>query len=55
MCEYCKNNMKGKSLNPKWKCIDFIVDNSFLYAYCNCGYHNIAEINYCPMCGRKLV
>lgn len=54
MCEYCKNNMEGQPLNIDWNSIELIVDNCFLYAYCDCGYRNITEINYCPMCGRKL-
>ena len=54
MCKYCKDNMEGQPLNIDWNNIELIVDNCFLYAYCDCGYRNITEINYCPMCGRKL-
>ena len=53
MCEYCKDEMESKPIIDKYA-IDTIVDHKFLYNYCDCGNHTVVEINYCPMCGRKL-
>ena len=53
MCEYCKENMKSKAIEDKYS-IEIIISENFLYLYCNCGRHVVAEIKYCPMCGRRL-
>jgi len=53
-CEYCKQDMEGKSIENRYA-IETMVDDIFLYNWCECGRHTVAEINYCPMCGRKLV
>ena len=53
-CEYCKEDMEGKAIENRFS-IETMVDDVFLYAWCNCGLRTVAEINYCPMCGRKLV
>lgn len=52
MCEYCEN---GKGLGNSIKSDGVFIEGSILHGrydggYCNCE----AEINYCPMCGRKL-
>lgn len=52
MCEYCE---KGKGLGDSVEGSGVFIDGSRLLAiydghYCNCE----AEINFCPMCGRKL-
>jgi len=52
MCEYCEN---GKGLGDSIKSDGVFIEGFILYGrydggYCNCE----AEINYCPMCGRKL-
>ena len=53
MCEFCKDDMKSKPISNKY-IIETIVDGEFLYNYCKCGFQTVIEINYCPMCGRKL-
>lgn len=53
MCEYCKQDMEGKSIENRYA-IETMVDDIFLYNWCECGRHTVDEINYCPMCGRKL-
>ena len=54
MCEYCeKDYLNSKPIENRYA-IDIIVDDTFLYTYCECGSHVVAKINYCPMCGRKL-
>lgn len=52
-CKYCKEDMEGKSIEKRYA-IETMVDDIFLYAWCKCGRHTVAEIKYCPMCGRKL-
>ena len=53
-CEYCKEDMEGKQIEGEG-IIETLVDECFLYVWCECGYRRIFEINYCPICGRKLV
>lgn len=52
-CEYCRHDMQGKNIEDRFA-IDGLVDDSLLYNWCECGRHTIYEINFCPMCGRKL-
>lgn len=52
-CEYCKCDMEGESLEDRYA-IESMVDNVFIYNWCECGKHTIYEINFCPMCGRRL-
>lgn len=52
-CEYCKDDMQGKPIENRYA-IETIVDDCFLYAYCDCGRHTVVPIHFCPMCGRKL-
>ena len=52
MCEYCKENMKSKAIEDKYS-IEIIISESFLYLYCDCGRHVVAEINYYPMCRKE--
>ena len=51
MCEYC-DNISGKEN----KMIDevFLIDGTELCAFCINGHETVAEIAYCPMCGREL-
>lgn len=52
MCEYCEN---GKGLGDSIKGDGVFIEGSILYGIYDSGYCNCeAEINYCPMCGRKL-
>ena len=51
-CEYCKENMEGEFIAEYG--IETMVDDVFIYNWCECGRHHIIRINYCPMCGRKL-
>lgn len=56
-CEYCKGEFIGE--NPVFTLgndcgIDSIVEDEFLYNFCNCGTKSIVKINFCPMCGRRL-
>lgn len=48
-CEYCKEDMEGKPIENRYA-IETMVDDVFLYAWCDCGKHTVARINYCPMC-----
>ena len=55
ICDFCKEDMEGKSLPVEGEhSIDTFIDDIFLYEYCECGRRTVKEINYCPMCGRKL-
>ena len=51
MCEYC-DNISGKEN----KMIDevFQIYGTELCAFCINGHETVAEIAYCPMCGREL-
>lgn len=53
MCKYCKGDMEGKPIENRYA-IETMVDDIFLYNWCECGRHTVDEINYCPMCGRYL-
>lgn len=55
MCKYCENkeDMGNKPIVTGYN-MNVIIDGEFLYLYCNCGIHNVKEIKYCPMCGKKL-
>lgn len=52
-CEYCKENMEGKYVEDRYS-IETMVDDTFIYNWCECGRHTVIKINYCPMCGRNL-
>lgn len=58
MCQYCECEFVGNkpvvALGNEEKGIDLIVESGFIYAYCKCGVHSVAEINFCPMCGKKI-
>lgn len=55
MCEYCKENMEGQPIPGEGEiAIETVVDDVFIYDYCDCGRHTVKRINYCPMCGKKL-
>lgn len=49
-CKYCKENMESEWIEKDY----IMLDNKFLYFWCDCGRKCLAEINYCPMCGREL-
>ena len=52
MCEYCENQKELKE-----KEFDVTIVNNCLVVgnQCSCGYDRARfNINYCPMCGRKL-
>lgn len=55
MCEFCKNkvDMGNNPIEDRYG-IDLLIDGEFIYAWCECGRKVVKEINYCPMCGRKL-
>ena len=56
-CEYCKGEFIGENpiVTLGNDCgIDSIVEDDFLYNFCNCGTKSVVEINFCPMCGRRL-
>lgn len=48
-----KKIWSGKYIEDKYA-IETMVDDIFLYSWCECGRHTVAEINFCPMCGRDL-
>lgn len=57
MCKYCENQFIGdKPIMPLYKVggTELIIENGFLYAYCECGRHVVTGIQYCPKCGEKL-
>lgn len=58
MCEFCeKDDLESKPVSEQFSFtpgIETIVDDVFLYNYCNCGRHTVLRIHYCPMCGRRL-
>lgn len=52
MCKYCEKNETSKE-----KKFDITIVNSCLVVgnECSCGYDRARfNINYCPMCGRRL-
>lgn len=58
MCEYCNGEeLSSKPISDQLNFkseIETIIDDMFLYTYCNCGRKSVLRINYCPICGRKL-
>ena len=51
-CDYCK---LGKSINGERDvCIIKVNKKTLLLKYSDDFYSTDVEINYCPMCGRKL-
>ena len=58
MCKYCEGEFFGeKDLVPIGKMaggMELIVDGGFLYSFCSCGRKLVAEIHFCPMCGKDL-
>lgn len=57
MCRYCENDFEdGLVLQlPGFKeVVWLVVSNGFLYVYCHNGQHEVAKINFCPICGDKL-
>ena len=52
-CKYCKNDMEGEYIENKYD-IETMVDDVFLYNWCDCGRHVVVRINYCPMCRKKV-
>ncbi len=61
MCELCKNVVRLKEAYSDALCKgeDFVFyDGGKIYLYIDTGDSGcpgIAEVNYCPICGRKLV
>ena len=56
-CKYCKGEFIGENpiVTLGNDCgIDSIVEDEFLYNFCNCGTKSIVKINFCPMCGWRL-
>jgi hypothetical protein len=55
MCEFCENaeEMGNKPIEDKYA-IELLIDNEFLYVWCDCGRKLVTEINFCPICGRDL-
>lgn len=52
MCEYCSKNKNKKLLGIE---VIFKYDNPEAYGYPEIVYYNNkVELDYCPMCGRKL-
>lgn len=61
MCKYCKADLKNVELTTEKSCFYVDIDEDGLNIYFQQGnmYENysdstVIEINYCPMCGRKL-
>ena len=56
-CKHCKGEFIGENpiVTLGNDCgIDSIVEDEFLYNFCNCGTKSVVKINFCPMCGRRL-
>lgn len=53
MCEYCEKE-EAITLMMNEDAFDIQVLDGFLYTWCSCGRHQVTEISYCPMCGKKL-
>ena len=56
-CKHCKGEFIGENhiVTLENDCgIDSIVEDEFLYNFCNCGTKSVVKINFCPMCGRRL-
>ena len=61
MCKHCDSKFNNVELNNKKSDFEIEIDEDGLNIYFNQGnaYENysdsaIIDINYCPMCGRKL-
>jgi hypothetical protein len=55
MCEYCDKQYDNKPvIGDGWEGTE-ITRGNILEAYGDCTGFGEARINYCPMCGRKLV
>lgn len=58
MCEFCdKDELESRPISDQFSFkipIETIVDDVFLYTYCDCGHHSVLRIRFCPMCGREL-
>lgn len=58
MCEFCcKEELESRPISDQFNfkpAIETIVDDGFLYNYCDCGHKSVLRIKYCPMCGREL-
>jgi len=57
-CEYCAGYHSADML-PIIEMDDntansLDINEGFAYINCQCGRHTVAEINFCPMCGRNL-
>ena len=58
-CKYCEedeNLLETTELITSYKedVFDIQINEDCLYVWCNCGRHQVKQIQYCPMCGRKL-
>lgn len=53
-CEYCKDNYDLEIRKP-YEAPSLYIDGNELIATRYDEADSVAEINYCPMCGRKLV
>lgn len=56
MCKLCENILNKKDKFPNDNCI--FADNDSFYFFIDIGdsFSTVSEkINYCPICGRKLV
>ena len=53
MCKYCEKE-EAITLMMNEDVFDIQVLDDFLYVWCACGKHQTTQINYCPMCGKKL-
>lgn len=62
-CKYCRGKLLGSEplssitvapgLNSDYF-PEVIVDDTFLYIFCQCGKKVVIKIKYCPICGRRL-
>ena len=53
MCKYCEGESELIT-NLNKDVFDIQVLDGFLYTWCSCGRHQVTEISYCPMCGKRL-
>ena len=53
MCKYCEGESELIT-NLNKEVFDIQVLDGFLYTWCSCGRHQVTEISYCPMCGKRL-
>ncbi len=54
-CPYCAGFDDEKS-NPVYEKygMKVFVDGGFMYIYFDSGYHQVFNIEFCPMCGKDL-